>query len=207
MKHIAVSQRVDVIEKYNERRDAIDQRWTDLMIACGLWPVLVPNNLKSVDMISIDSGISGFILTGGNSITRYGGNSPERDQVEVLLLEYSIENKLPILGVCRGMQLIQDYFGVTLKPVSGHVAVRHKVEANPESRMYRELAQLSSVNAYHNLGAVSSVKELRISSKSKDGIVMSVEHIKYPIYGQMWHSEREDPFIKAELDLFKKIFY
>jgi putative glutamine amidotransferase len=207
MKSIAVTQRVDLIDKYDERRDAIDQRWIDLLLECGLWPVLIPNNTKFAATLLKDSHISGVILTGGNSLVRYGGNSPERDQVEIQLLEFSIQSKLPILGVCRGMQLIQDFFGVTLEQVNGHVAVRLRLEHNPESRMYDELMQLATANAYHNLAAFDSVSGLRISTKSQDGIVMSVEHTQYPIYGQMWHSERENPFIQTELNLFRKIFH
>jgi putative glutamine amidotransferase len=206
MKPIAVTQRVEFYEKYGECRDAIDQRWIDLLIECGLWPVLIPNNTKFVAALLKNSHISGVILTGGNSLVRYGGDALERDKVEIQLLEYSIQNQLPILGICRGMQLIQDFFGVTLNKINDHVATRFNLEVNPESRLYEELTQLTTTNAYHNLAAFDSVPDLRVSSKSEDGAVMSVEHALYPIYGQMWHSERENPFIQRELKIFRKIF-
>jgi putative glutamine amidotransferase len=205
MKPIAVTQRVEFNEKYCERRDAIDQRWIDLLLQCDLWPVLIPNNTKFVAALLKNSHIFGVILTGGNSPVCYGGAAPERDKIEIQLLEYSIQNKLPVLGICRGMQIIQDFFGVTLNKINDHVATRFKLEVNPKSRLYGELSQLATTNAYHDLAAFDSVPDLLASTRSEDGVVMSVEHAIYPIYGQMWHSEREKPFIQEELKIFRKI--
>ena len=51
MKLVAVSQRVDIIHDYDERRDSLDQRWADLLSACNLSPLLIPNNKSSAEKI------------------------------------------------------------------------------------------------------------------------------------------------------------
>ena len=205
MKIILVSQRVSEETKYVERRDCIDQRWNEVFGLAGFIPVLMPNNkdlLKSLlEKISPD----GLLLTGGNSMVKHGGDAPERDEAEKIALEYAIENKLPVLGVCRGMQFIQDYFGTELGKVSGHVATR--IELINESGRFGELyKKFSNVNAYHNLGTTSTSDVLQITATSNKGVVMAVEHAQHKIYGCMWHPERENPINKTDIDHIKMIF-
>lgn len=207
MKQIAVTQRVDVIDSYKEKRDSADQRWCDLMLTCGLMPLFVPNNSRYLEIFLKTYRIDGVLLTGGNSLIRYGGNAPERDLVEFTLLEYAIQRRIPVLGVCRGMQIIQDYFGVTLEPVLNHVSVRHRLTINDKSRIARILNQIdTTVNSYHEYGTFYSNDELIIAAVSDDGVVMAIEHREYPIYGQMWHSERESSFYESELNVFREVY-
>jgi len=129
---IAVSQRVDVLADGDERRDALDQRWTDFLLTCDITPLLMPNNINAVRELLNNHSVAGVLFTGGNDLVQYGGDAPERDEVETWLLEFAITGNLPVLGVCRGMQLIQHYFGVKLMPVEGHVIKEQviRVQAN-----------------------------------------------------------------------------
>lgn len=52
-----------------------------------------------------------LVLTGGNSLTMLDGDAPERDLVEKELLRYADNKNIPVLGVCRGMQLMQEFEG------------------------------------------------------------------------------------------------
>lgn len=206
MTHIAVTQRVDIIESYGERRDALDQRWIEFLQACGVFPVIMPNHPAIIGELLARSKIDGLLLTGGNSLSKYGGNAPERDTVEKQLLEYALARNLPVLGVCRGMQVIQDYFGQTLKPVSAHVATRHRLKVVPHSRYFNELNTLADVNAYHDFGAYESVPDLPVAAYAEDGVVMAVAHVDLPVFGQMWHSEREKTFVEEDIMIFKRVF-
>lgn len=206
MKKILLTQRVDLVESYQERRDTIDQRWIALLLQCGFMPVLVPNQIAVARLLVKEVDYDGFLLTGGNTLVRYGGNAPERDEVEYLLLKQAIESGIPLLGVCRGMQVIQDYFGVQLHEVSNHVKNRLGLSVASSSRFKKILEQLDTVNSYHEFGSQTSVDELMVSAWSDDGIVMAVEHEKLPIFGQMWHSEREKVFNENELNLFRNFF-
>ena len=57
MKPIFVTQRVDVLEDRNETRDSLDQKWSSLLMACELLPVIVPNNLEAAQALYHNAGL------------------------------------------------------------------------------------------------------------------------------------------------------
>ena len=207
MKRVLVTQRVDFHTSHGERRDAIDQRWIHLLRDCELWPVLVPNHPEYVQDLVRHESFDGVLLTGGNTLSSYGGDAPERDASETLLLDWALKQHQPVLGVCRGMQLLQSHFGIELESVSGHVRTRHKLTITPGCRLSAQLSELQTVNAFHDFGAKTSRTPLVISARSEDDVVMAVEHQDRPFYGQMWHSERETPFVEEEKNILKSIFH
>ncbi len=194
---IGVTLRVDDWSERVERRDAIDQRWIKLLVACGCMPVLLPNHLPTVKMILSQLTIRGFLITGGNDLSKYGGDSPEREESERWLLRYACSRGKPLLGVCRGMQLIQDYWKVPLERVEGHVAARHIVHSGDGS---------ASRNSYHRFGARTTVDELEVTARSQDGVIEAVAHREFPIRGIMWHPEREYPFDTTDISMIQQFF-
>lgn len=207
MKLIAVTHRVDIHPDHGERRDAIDQRWTDFLLKVGLWPVFLPNHRDYVHHFLETEGIDGILLTGGNSLARYNGDAPERDAVESALLEWAGVKAAPVLGVCRGMQVIQDHFGVTLTKIEGHVGTRHVLDVVGHDPVAEILRRLKDVNAFHHEGTHESQSPLSVLARSKgDDVVMAIHHDVLPIFGVMWHSEREDPFTEPDLALFREVF-
>ena len=197
MKLLAVTQRVVSVKEYGERRDALDQRWLSFIEACGYIPLLIPNNpqlaLKMVQSVPIE----GLLLTGGNNLVTFNGDAPERDETEHKLIDYCQDLGLPVLGVCRGMQIIQEREGITLKKLDGHVAVEHVVSWNNERIL---------VNSYHNFGTTETVDSLVVKAQADDGIIEAVQHARFSIFGIMWHPERVSPFAPRDLELFKTIF-
>lgn len=188
--------RCDSLEYINERRDSLDQRWYKFLFECNLCPIPLPNigfNPRYIEYLKL----SGFILTGGNTLVNLGGDAPERDNTEIQILEYAIENKMPLLGVCRGMHLIQNYFGVELFQVKNHVNKHHKVQFNNFS---------IKVNSYHNFGANTSTGDLLVDARSEDGLVEAISHHNLPIKGMMWHPEREEIFSDYDIQTFKEHF-
>jgi len=206
MKRIAITQRVELISSYTERRDALDQNWITFLQSINLSPIIVPNNTHYVQELIEKESIEGVLLTGGNSLTRYGGNAPERDEVEKLLISFAYAKNLPLLGICRGMQMIQDFFGNSLYEISGHVATRHSLVIQEGHRLSSILNNYQDVNAFHKYGAFKVNGDLLQVAHSQDGVVMAVEHIEKKIFGVMWHSERESPYKEDDKALFKKIF-
>ncbi len=206
MKKIIVTQRVDVITEYSERRDAIDQRWVDLLLSIDIFPIFVSNNISYVKYLFENENIDGVLLTGGNSLLKYGGNAPERDSVEKFILKYSIEMDIPVLGVCRGMQLIQDFFGISLKEINNHVSVCHILSVKKGLRLSFNVESIPDANSYHNYGTDKKSEELLTVAHSLDGIIMSVEHKSKNIFGIMWHCERNHPFREGDKKLIKQVF-
>jgi len=206
VKKVLVTQRVEIIHEYDERRDAVDQRWTNFLISLNILPIFVSNNLSYVEKVLTHENIDGVIFTGGGSLNKYGGNSIERDQVEKYIMNWAIKSNITVLGVCRGMQFIQDYFGVALCNIKNHVGVRHKLNLTNNLRLSPFLKQLNDVNSYHNLGSRIDHSSLLTVAKSEDDIVMAVEHSEKNIFGIMWHVERENPFKLVDQDLVSFLF-
>jgi len=194
---IGVSQRVALITEYGERRDALDQRWTVFLTDCGLIPILIPNHPQTANRLLESIPLDGFLLTGGNNLVELGGDAPERDATELLLLEHARECHRPLLGVCRGMQFLQHYFGVQLETVRGHVNAGHRIQGPLIDR---------TVNSYHQLGTRTSHADLIIRARAEDGVVESVQHVSEPLQGIMWHPERCEPFAESDIRLFREFF-
>ena len=109
MKIIAISQRVHKINEYSELRDEVDNRLFEFTNKLGFLPVPIPNFKKKNNadiktlLIWLNSiKPSGIILSGGEDI----GKFKHRDQIEFKLLKWSVKNSVPIIGICRGMQII-----------------------------------------------------------------------------------------------------
>jgi putative glutamine amidotransferase len=195
MKAVAITQRVSVVPSYGERRDCLDQAWTKFLAACGLLPVLLPNIAEAA--LALCEGAAGLVLTGGNDLAALGGNAPERDAVENALLDLAERRGLPVLGVCRGMQVIQHRFAIPLRRVEGHVAERQVIRIDGERR---------EVNSYHKFGAFDSRPPLDVWALASDGVVKAIRHSAQPMTGIMWHPERFEPFSPADVELFRSVF-
>lgn len=196
MKLIFVSQRIDEAASYAERRDALDQRWAVLLAEIGCAMLPVPNHPKTVGALLERVPPDGILLTGGNDPVVCGGNAPERDETDTLLIAYSLAHNVPLLGVCRGMQSVLLHFGGALERVSGHVAVCHDVSG----------AINRSVNSYHNWGAYQAPIDLEVLARAADGVVEAVRAKAYPVTGIMWHPERAAPFAQADIRLMEAVF-
>lgn len=200
MKKIIYTQRVEVIESYQERRDCADQRIADFLVACGYLPIPVPNNERIVPQLLDELKPDGIVLTGGNSLVKYGGNAPERDAMDVALIKVAIEKGVPVYGFCRGMQSILEYFGNELINVSGHVAVRHCLIGE------QDIAY--EVNSYHNQACVELKAGCGLQgiAKTEDGVIEAVQHVVYPIVGTMWHPEREKEYDVKDMERLRDLF-
>lgn len=199
MKIVVYTQRVEIIENYDERRDCADQRIANFIIACGYLPIPLPNNANLATEYVSSLNPAGIILTGGNSLVKYGGNAPERDQMDTALITISIEKQIPLYGFCRGMQSILDYFGNDLVNVNGHVAKRHFAFGTTGT---------FEVNSYHNQACIElKTEELTSILKTADGIIEEIRHINLPIQGTMWHPEREKEYTIFDINRVKNLFH
>ncbi len=198
MKKIVIyTQRVEYIESYQERRDCADQNIPAFLAACGYLPVPVPNMPRGLADFAGAVRPAGILLTGGNSLVKYGGDAPERDAVDRGLIELALHRDIPVYGFCRGMQSLLDYFGAQLETVRGHVAVRHTVTG--------EWGELK-VNSYHNQACMCLKEPLQAMAWADDGVIEAVAYPQKRLIGTMWHPEREKPFSKADIDRVRALF-
>lgn len=196
---IGVTQRVEETPSDGERRDCLDQAWTSLLLTNGFLPVPLPNRIairEGVEALIESLGLGGVILSGGNDLATLPGarnTAPERDTFETLLLDVCGERRLPVLGVCRGLQkLVSDAGGVPV-PVKGHAGTAHRIRCTRPSAMpLGDQGDERQVNSYHDFGLeVDSLGEqLEPVALADDGSVEAVVHTDLPFWGIMWHPER-----------------
>lgn len=194
---VLYTQRVEIVPGYEERRDCADQKIPLFIQACGYLPVPVPNVLQIARKMALSFHVTGIVLTGGNSLVKYGGNAPERDETEKGLLDIAVERKIPVYGFCRGMQAIEDYFGAALCEVPHHVAVMHTV--------YGSIGECE-VNSYHNQACFHVPEELEVLAVCKDGVIEAVKAKHMQILGTMWHPERGQDFQKEDIKRVHRLF-
>lgn len=195
---VLFTQRVEVVEPYNERRDCADQRISKLIRSCGYIPIAISNDASLVTPIVESINPSGIMLTGGNSLVKYGGNAPERDDTDRALIELAVSRRIPLYGFCRGMQSILDYYENVLTNVTGHVALMHKVVGEDEEYI---------VNSYHNQGCKElKTDELIVLLRAEDGVIEKVKHKTLPIVATMWHPERNEEYDENDIEMIRELF-
>lgn len=189
---VAVSQRVDTFPERNETRDALDQRLIAFLAIDGHVLVPVPNALGGAirEWLAVVHPAA-VVLSGGNDI----GQCAKRDDTELAMLVYAQEHRLPVLGICRGMQMLAHWSGTGLHPVQGHVRTRH----------YLAGEIVGEVNSYHGVSIANCPEGYEVLARSEDGEIEAIRHQSLPWEGWMWHPEREENFAARDLQRIKAL--
>jgi N5-(cytidine 5'-diphosphoramidyl)-L-glutamine hydrolase len=207
MMRIALTQRLERNKETNEVRNSLDSNWCKLLNSLGLIPIAIPSN---IDLLCYkDINIEGLILTGGNDLSVVSNDelSVIRDTHEKKCLKYAIENSIPVFGVCRGMQIIADYFGSTFSKVRNHTATRHDIKIVGNNRNRIKLASIYNVNSFHNYAIDNLGDGLNINVICpEDSTIESIEHNKHKIFAVMWHPEREKQFEEENKQIISDFF-
>jgi gamma-glutamyl-gamma-aminobutyrate hydrolase PuuD len=202
---VGVTQRVEDLPERGERRDCLDQQWAVLLEGMGMVPVPIPNRLADVAAFVDATALALVVLSGGNDLAHLPGAiapASERDATEAQLLDVASHRGLPVLGVCRGLQLMVTRAGGKLSRVDGHVRAPHAVVVDSATWPLREGRV---VNSFHDWGvAPDATGTLVPLAHAPDGTVEAACHPVLPHVGVMWHPERapQDP---ADLDLIRAL--
>jgi len=183
--------RIIETENYKETRDALSQEWPKILESLGFVPIFIPNNLSDVRSFLTGMNVDGLILSGGDNI----GETPERDKTENEIIQFSLDSKLPIFGVCRGMQILNQFFGGSIKTGKNpqHVGKHHTVDLTDNKVSTWLNSKTIDVNSYHNntiLKEQMGGKLAPFAICKTDDTVEGFQHQNLPIMGVMWHPER-----------------
>ena len=196
-------------ERY--RRTSVSMYFTDFaqaVAAAGGLPVELPYEAASPEMVG---RLDGLVVTGGQDVSpeRWGGplecaRGPldmARDEYESILVEAALAAGTPMLGVCRGAQLINVVLGGTLVPDLSPVEVdhtstgsavgdrTHAVAFEPGSLCYRLYGADATVNSLHHQAVASPGAGVRVVGRAADGVVEAIEIVDKPVLAVQWHPE------------------
>ena len=194
---IAVSQRVDHWPDRPETRDALDQDLIEFVVAAGGLPLPVSNRLifcgqalaQWLEALQPDA----ILLSGGNDI----GQVRERDLTEQALLAYAQYHRLPVLGLCRGMQMLAHWAGTPLRAVSGHVGTQHRLVGTLNAQ----------VNSFHAWSLAECPPGFEVLARSEDGEIEAIRHVELPWQGWMCHPERCQPFAAGDVQRLQQLLH
>lgn len=208
-------------------RSYVNEDYIDAVIQNGGVPYIIPFNDDPTVTAEQIANVDGLILSGGHDVDPrfYGEESqqkigmiwPERDQFDMRLLTGAEEKHLPVLGICRGAQLINVAHGGslyqdlsyrqerTLKHNQGHTPTLATQTVDLSSGSY--LAKLFgeneiSVNSFHHQIIKNLGRDLIISAQAKDGVVEAFENDDASIIGVQWHPE----MLHDSVSMMNKLF-
>ena len=207
---VAVSLSVYENPTYLETRDTLSHDWVRFLDGLGATPVLVPNSITDPAGYCRELNVDGILLTSGNDLGPLPSEewpqslsvSPDRDRTEYALLDFASETPVPLMGVCRGIQTINAYFGggvvrdlLEWTDGEGHVAVEHRVEIIDPSYRQRLGTSSFNTNSYHDHGVAPGglAPALKAVAVSEKGVVEALRHSDLPILATQWHPERKNP--------------
>ena len=183
--------------------------------AVGGIPVMLPLTEDEKIIQTLVGQFDGFLLTGGQDVApalygeavsdKCGEPCPERDAMETVLLKYALEADKPILGICRGIQFLNVYFGGTLyqdlpaeytSDTEHHMTppydrAVHCVRLTAGSPLHALLEKdILGVNSYHHQAIRCLAPELLPMAYSEDGLAESVYlPDKRFVWAVQWHPE------------------
>ena len=180
-------------------------------------PVAFPMDTPVESLAEVVSGFKGILLTGGADIDpelfhgephpKVYGVDPTRDSIEIALANYCADNKIPLLGICRGLQVINVALGGTLYtditdqlpgalkhpcyPDYARDYLAHSVMIKVNTHLTAITGQTQmKVNSLHHQGIKDLAPDLTMSAMSPDGLIEGVEFMFHPFFlGVQWHPE------------------
>lgn len=188
-----------------EVRDSIDRRWWSFMAAArpGTVCVALPNSLTVTQHAMRVIPISALILTGGDDI----GVDAARDRTEAALLREAFDRSIPVIGICRGLQVIQSLLGgrVGVCDERVHRVAHHRVRVvgAPDS-LARRVAPGFHVNSYHRraVSQADLANPLVPLAVSEDGVIEAAYSTVPRVLAVQWHPERYEQLRPVDLVFF-----
>ncbi|HOM68112.1 MAG TPA: gamma-glutamyl-gamma-aminobutyrate hydrolase family protein [Anaerolineaceae bacterium] len=200
-----------------ERSNYIPTDYTKAILAAGGIPQLIPLEYPLDRLIELRAECAGILLTGGEDIEpglyhrlthcSIQTTCAERDATEYTLTRLAAETGWPILGICRGHQMLNVALGGTLYT---HIPAQFKTDIDHQASEYNDHQFLAhtviiekntslnailhteslKVNTRHHQAVKDLAENLRVTARATDGLIEGIELPGHPFFlGVQWHPE------------------
>lgn len=197
-------------------RSAVGQAYIDAVVAAGGLPLLIPLGLDAAGLAAAYRMLDGLLLPGGEDVApeRYGqerhpmlGPVDEvRDEMELTLAEWALRDDLPLLGICRGIQVLAVAAGGSLyqdlasqvPSTGGHTGrgmkrdyLSHEIDIAPDSMLGEIIGSgRAGVNSFHHQAVRDVPARFLVSARSDDGVIEGIESTAHQfVVGIQCHPE------------------
>lgn len=210
------------------KRSYVNDDYVKSVISAGGIPLILPLNTNEEIIKAQLSMIDGLILSGGYDVNPLllgeephkllGMTMSDRDTFDALLIKHALDMQLPILGICRGCQILTATCGGTLyqdcslsegsyiKHSQGHTpaAPSHTVTIAKDSALYSIFGEQTIVNSFHHMSIKDVAPGFKVTAVAKDGIIEAIEKIDGSFaLATQWHPEMMAVTSDDMLKLFK----
>lgn len=204
-----------IICKSENGRQFVTQPYITAVERSGGIPVLIPCTSEFRSYNTYLTLCKGFLFCGGDDITPMlygedplpgiGDTDMETDIFQLSFMEYVLLTGSPILGICRGMQILNTALGGSIyqdlslrnlpslqhiQHTTGRSDISHRVSFTPGSRLFQLCGASCYTNTYHHQCVHDIGSSLSVTGSSSDGIAEAIESSDHPFaVGVQWHPE------------------
>ena len=211
---IAITSSMDLNpNRLNDNRTMVSLDYSNSVINSGGIPVILPITDNFEVIKEQVKYFDGLILSGGGDpdpnlygedcLQELGDITPERDTFELAILEEFLKTKKPILGICRGLQLMNVFYGGTLyqdiKYVDTNIQHKqkwladlptHNINILENNILFEIFGKKARTNSFHHQMIKDLGRELTSIATANDGVIEAIQNKNYPFfYGVQWHPE------------------
>jgi putative glutamine amidotransferase len=229
---IALTTTTNAGAEYRTPQVMLGSPYIDAIERIGGTAVLVTPAHCEAGLCHLMEIVDGLVLTGGEDVdpSRYGQDphpklgtvNPRRDEMEFAALEVALARAMPVLAICRGLQLLNVAMGGTLYqdlPSQREQGLIHEQDAPITHRWHEAAVAPDSglveifgdsqlfINSFHHQGIDFLAPGLRAEVWAEDGLIEGVRAYDYPwVVGVQWHPERGEAETEGELHPDARLF-
>lgn len=180
----------------------------------------IKRQIESMDALIISGGYDvNPLIYGEEPIQQQGFLCPERDEYDIKVIKIALELNKPILGICRGLQILNAALGGTLYQDTSVIeegCIKHQQSSRPDvashtvnvikgTRLYDMLGERVFTNSFHHQAIKKLAPGFKISARAKDGVIEAIEKEDGFVIGIQWHPEMMAKKDSKMLNLFKEL--
>ncbi|MGA6924604.1 MAG: gamma-glutamyl-gamma-aminobutyrate hydrolase family protein [Desulfosarcina sp.] len=209
------------LNRYHMPVTSIALTYTSAIESAGGVPVILPYTANHSILSAMTDSIRGFLLPGGKDIDpalyqempveQLGEVDRALDLYQIEVLDLAMVHAKPVLGICRGAQVVNVALGGSLfqdipsqfetpplKHLQAEMDTDHPIDIVPGSRLHALFGAHIVVNSRHHQSIKKPAHDLSVTARSSDGVIEAAQHNHLPIDLVQWHPER---MLQESLDM------